>query len=101
MFETSKDILFWVIALSVAVLTGFLCWFLYYMISIIREANSVIKEVETKVRSFGELIDAIKEKFTNSSAYFGLLIKSLTSLISYVQERRTKKRNASSNAKTK
>jgi predicted PurR-regulated permease PerM len=101
MFDTSKDILFLVIALAVAVLTFFLCWFLYYMVSIIRQANSVVKEVESKIQSVGELIDAVKDKLTNSSAYLSLLVKSMTSFISYIRTRREKKQSSPKGPKSK
>lgn len=78
MFETSRDILNWVLAASSGVLVFFLCWALYYFIASAQRIYRLIKQVETGVTKAENLIDLIKEKISSSASYvaiFGELLK--------------------------
>ena len=46
MIETSKDILYLVIAFCVLWLTVFLCWALYYMIRMLKQTNQFLEDVK-------------------------------------------------------
>lgn len=98
MLDSSLDILYLVIAIAVAALTFFLCWLIYNMISIFREARSTIQMVEDRVKQIDQLIESIRDKVTNSSAYLSLLLKSVTSLVTFLQQRKTKKKNQNTKA---
>ncbi|MBN2884346.1 hypothetical protein JXE04_00235 [Patescibacteria group bacterium] len=78
MFETSRDILNWVLAASSGVLVFFLCWALYYFIASVQRIYRLIKQMEIGVNKAENLIDLIKEKISSSTAYlavFGELLK--------------------------
>ncbi len=94
MFDTSKDVLNLVIALSVALFTFFLCWLMYYFISILRTIKQTLTDVQEKINSLDELLTSLKEKISNSSNYLGLLTKSIISLIELFKNRKEKKTQA-------
>lgn len=91
MFETSKDVLNLVIAAAVAVFTIFLCYLLYYIISMLRQANHTVTLIRERMESLGEMFESLKEKVGHSSNYLALLAKSVVSLLQYLQQRKEKK----------
>ncbi|KKW00273.1 MAG: hypothetical protein UY34_C0032G0001 [Parcubacteria group bacterium GW2011_GWA2_48_9] len=46
MFDTTKDILYFVLALAVVVLTFFMAWSLYYVTMMLRRSHLLFKEIE-------------------------------------------------------
>ncbi|MDP3836722.1 MAG: hypothetical protein Q8Q67_01325 [bacterium] len=78
MFETSRDILNWVLAVSIGVLAFFLCWALYYFIASAQRIFKLVKQIERGVSKAEELIDFIQQKISGSASYMvviGELIK--------------------------
>ena len=59
--ETSKDLLYVVLAFCVLWLTVFLSWLLYYVIAIVRDAESLIKQVKGAVEKVDSLAHAVHE----------------------------------------
>lgn len=94
MFETSKDILYVVLAFSVLWLTIFISWMVYYLAMVLREGYTVLKDFRQKLERFDELVIQIKEKLEKSSSYLLLLVGALKQVVEYIQERRVKKNPA-------
>jgi len=94
MFSTSLDILNLVISVCLVVLTFFLCFALYYFASSLRKINSVAKKVEQGVTKGEELIETVREKLKNSSAYFMVLAEVAKKALEFVQEKRAAKKTA-------
>lgn len=69
MFETSKDILNLVIAVSVATFTFFVVWSIYYLLASLRNIFKITKKVKNAVQGIGDLAGSIKEKVNSSGAY--------------------------------
>jgi len=88
MFETSKDILFLVIAFCVLWFTVFVCWMLYYMISIIGKVRKVIGNVQEKIDQIDDLIKLIKEKINSSANNFSLMLNAVLKIVDFVKEKR-------------
>ncbi len=93
MFETSNDLLNIVIAAAVAVFTVFICWIMYYFISILRTVKKSVNEIKTKIEALDVILNSLKEKISHSSNYLGLLVKSVISLLEFFRERKDKKSN--------
>jgi hypothetical protein len=53
--ETSKDLLFVVLAFCVLWLTVFISWLLYYVIAIVRDAESLVRQVRGAVTKIDQL----------------------------------------------
>lgn len=69
MFETSKDILNIVIAISVATFTFFVVWTIYYLLASLRNVFKITKTARKAVQGVGDLAGSIKEKVNSSGAY--------------------------------
>lgn len=98
MFDTSKDILNLIIGACVAVFTFFVCYLMYYLISMLKQANTTVTEIRHRIESFDALFKAVQEKLTHSTNYLALLVKSVVSLMDFVKERKEKR--TSKNKKT-
>ena len=90
MFETSGDILNWILAASSGVLVFFLCWALYYFIASAQRIYRLIKQVETGVTKAENLIDLIKEKLSSSASYLAILGELLKRGMEFAKDRRQK-----------
>jgi len=87
MFETSRDILNWVLAASAGVLAFFICWSLYYFIAAAQRIFRLIKHVEQGVEKAETLIDLIKEKVSGSASYLMILGELLKRGMDFAKER--------------
>jgi len=103
MFSTSLDVLNLIICICLIFLTFFLCWSLYYFASSLRKINAVVKKVEQGVAKAEDLIEMIREKSKNSSAYFMILGKIAKKALEFVQEKRNtnKETNKETSKKSK
>ena len=91
MFATSHDILNLVLSVCAAILTFFLCWALYYFIDSIYKIHRLIKRVENSVGRAEEIIEMVKDKIKNSSAYLMILGEIAKKAMEFVRGRRGKK----------
>ena len=90
MLETSKDILYLVIALSVFLLTLFMCWTIYYVAMILREAKRMIVDFRKKIELVESVLRAAKEKLERSSGYMKLLVDGVTTMTDFLRVRKEK-----------
>ncbi|KPJ85536.1 hypothetical protein AMJ57_02755 [Parcubacteria bacterium SG8_24] len=88
--ETSKDLLFIVLAFCVLWLTVFLLWLLYYVISIVRDAEALVRQARNAVQKIDELAHAAHEKMERSAASFTLIAQAVKELIAWGIQERTK-----------
>ena len=103
MFETSKDILNLVLAVSVIGISVFICWFLYYIIASIRKLHDVVNLFQKTLRSANELVENAKKKLKNSSTHLkliGMLVKKVAEEIRN-KKRRKRKTNTKASTDTK
>ncbi len=110
MFETSKDLLNWVLASSIALLTIFIIWGLYYVVMLLRRGYAIIRDVSDLILNIKEkldrlesLFDTIEEKLKSSASYLPLVMKGITEILDYVKKkkesREARKTKKSSSAK--
>ncbi|HCJ52097.1 MAG: hypothetical protein A2898_04860 [Candidatus Kerfeldbacteria bacterium RIFCSPLOWO2_01_FULL_48_11] len=100
MFDTTKDILYFVLALAVVVLTFFMAWSLYYVTMMLRRSHLLFKEIEEMVENFKErlqqletIFKKLEEKITSTASYLPLLVKGVTELLNMFSRRREAKKN--------
>lgn len=86
------------IGASVVIFTFFICWGLYYIVMMLKRANSVFNEIsglvsslKEKIERLGKLFDAIEEKIKHSASYLPLLFKGATELIEYLKKKKEAK----------
>lgn len=65
MIESSKDILYLVIAFCVLWVTVFLCWMLYYVMRILKNTNQIVEEFRTRLQMLTEAVDYLRGKVEN------------------------------------
>lgn len=81
-----------VLSVSIAVLTFFLCWALYYFISSVQRIHRLLKKIEMGVDKAEELMEMIKEKVHNSASYVmmaGEIIKKVSEIAKNKYEKKT------------
>jgi hypothetical protein len=72
MIESSKDILYLVIAFCVLWVTVFLCWMMYYMMRILKNANQIVEEFRTRLQILTEAIDYLRGKVESIHSLLGM-----------------------------
>ncbi len=87
MIETSKDLLYIVIAFCILWFTIFLCWMLYYIAMILRQANKMIKDWRERISRIEEFFASLKGKFEN----VGPILEGAKKVIGFIKEREEKK----------
>lgn len=81
MFETSKDILFLVLAVSVAVFTIFLVWLVAEVAIMLRRFNRFVGEIQEIARKIERTLAAIRDKLEHSANVLPALVKGVTELV--------------------
>lgn len=72
MIQTSKDILYLVIAFCILWLTVFLCWVFYYVVKILKNTNRVVEEFRSRLQLLTETINYVRGKVEHIHALLGV-----------------------------
>jgi hypothetical protein len=88
--ESSKDILFLVLAFCALWFTAFVCWALYYVITILRDGAHAVREIRDRIQAIDEAVRAVREKIEHSLGSFGIVATGLKMLGSYLARRKDK-----------
>lgn len=87
MLSSSSDILNLILALCIAILTVFLSLALYYFISSAKKINSLIKQVESGVSKAEEVVNLVRDKIRNGSAYLMVLAEVAKQAVEFAKNR--------------
>lgn len=68
LIESSKDILYLVVAFCVLWISIFICWLLYHIISVFRNVNNVTDEVKKKILLIETFITGTRDRFETGVA---------------------------------
>jgi len=93
---STQDILYLVLAVSIAWVAVFLCWALYELAKMLHQANAVVTETREKINRVEHAVMRIKEKLESSVSYLGMLAeggKSLLSFLHTTEEKKEKRRS--------
>lgn len=97
MFGSSRDILNVTLAASVALLTFFVCWILFYVVSMFRDMRTVVRDVTKAIEKFNSVLDFAKEKISTATAVFPLIIKTAEKIVETIgtlkEKRRTRRQS--------
>jgi len=95
MLENSKDLLYIVLSFSILWLTVFLCWLIYYLVSILRGANNMMEELRDRFRGIEEAIRTMRDKMEHATTSFAFVSEGIVKLIQYfVSLKKDKEENA-------
>lgn len=90
-FSTSKDLLFFVLAVSIGVISVFIVWAMVYVVLLLKKGYGAVRNVEKKLESVDALFNSVKEHLAGSSSSLKLLVEIASKLIGVVQNRRAAK----------
>ena len=92
MFSTSIDVLNLVLTVCILFLTFFLCWAIYYFISLACTIKRITKKVEMGVNKAEEVVDMARQKLSNSSVYFSIIGELAKKAMEFAKEKKESKR---------
>jgi hypothetical protein len=75
MFETSKDLLYIVIAFCVLWFTIFVCWVIYYFAMILKRINSVMEVFSKTVEAIGNFFTQAKDRLEKATSSLTILLE--------------------------
>jgi len=84
MLETSKDLLYVVISFCILWITVFMCWMIYYVAMLLKQAYDVTKSFKSKLEKVEGLIDVAKDRLEKSSTHMALLAEGVGQVVKYV-----------------
>lgn len=99
--ESSKDILFLVLAFCALWFTAFVCWMLWYFIKMLRDVSKVVSEVRDKLHAIDDAIRGIREKLEHSASYLGVVAAGVKMLIDILHKNKEKVAEKAEDAATK
>ncbi|MFA6427079.1 MAG: hypothetical protein WCW16_01365 [Candidatus Magasanikbacteria bacterium] len=73
MFETSKDLLYVVLSLSILWFTVFLCWLLYQAARTLRNINRITEILTNKLELISDAVEFIRKKVDSLTGHMGMV----------------------------
>lgn len=80
----SKDILFLVISFCVVWVTVFLCWTFYYVMRLLRNANTIVEEFRIRLQALTDTINYVRGKVEHISGLMTLMSGGVSGLVKRV-----------------
>ena len=97
--ESSKDILFLTIALSIFLFTVFACWAVYYVIVMLKNVSRMTISAREKLEMIDKILKLVKDKLEKGSNHAAMISDSVIKLVGFLMEKQkssatsTKKRS--------
>ena len=87
----SKDILNYSLTLLILILTFFLAWMFYYVVTIIRDVKKLIHDILSAIRKFNNVVAETRDKLSGLTALIPIAMKALERIVEYKQNRTARK----------
>lgn len=81
MFDSTKDLLYIVLSLSILWFTVFLCWVLYQAARALKNFNEIIENVTDKLEMISDAVEFIRSKVDNITGKMGIVSTMATGLV--------------------
>jgi hypothetical protein len=91
MLNNSLDLLYIVIAFCLLWFTIFACWWLFYMIMVIRHVYIITHSIRKKLKALEEISKQAKDRFEKTAEYVDLAAAGIGKIIGYVKEKKQAK----------
>lgn len=101
MFSTSLDVLNLILAICIFCLTFFLCWAIYYFISLAFTLRRITKKIEMGVNKAEEVVDMARQKLSNSSMYFSVIGEIAKKAMEFVKDKKETRKEKTTKSKKK
>ena len=89
---TTQDIFFLTVSLSIAVITIFMCWSLYYALTSLHDIRVVFKSIRKKFDAIVNYAEKVKEKTESTATTATTVGKAIIEVVEYLKERKGKKK---------
>ncbi len=99
MLQTSQDILFFCLAISIVGIAVFICLALYYFIRMLKRANDFTKGIDNYFKKFDEILETIKQKISLAVPIGVTMSKVIIEAINLLKNRRKEAQQLSSEDK--
>lgn len=93
MIETSLDVLYITLAVCVGLLTAFICWGIYYLVRMARNAVYAIEKWTNLMRKADDVLEMAKTKLHGSGAYALAAVNAVKSIAEYVMEKKSERKS--------
>lgn len=90
MIETSKDILYLVIAFCVLWITVFLCWMFYYVTRILKNANEIAEEFRSRLQILTEAMNYVRGKVENIHSLLNMTGSGMAGMVKNMVNKKAK-----------
>lgn len=90
--STPKDILFIVLAFAAVWVAVFLCWALYYVARLLRNANEIVEEVRERANRIEEAVRLIRDKVEHLSGSFTFVSEAVLRIVNFFMEKKKEKK---------
>ncbi len=87
MFESSKDVLYFTIAVCIAAFTFFSCLGLYYFAGFLRNVFKISKDLKKILKKVENIIDILKEKIQFSASYLFLIGEAVKKILEIMSDK--------------
>lgn len=87
MLETSKDLLYIVLAICVLWLTVFFSWGMYHIIGMLRNMNRVTNSVREKIELIDNILKLVKDKLEHGTSQMSIIADSAIKLVGFIMEK--------------
>jgi len=96
--ETSQDLFYITLSLSLIAFSVFLCWFMYYLIRLMKNAVYTVEKFTDVMKKLDEVLDMAKDKLKSTGTYLTMVATGVKSVMEYVGDKKEspkRKRRAS------
>ncbi len=87
MFETSRDLLNIVLAVSVASVAFFLSWSLFYVALSLHHAYKVAREARDIAKNLKDSTKLLKDRIESSASYIALIAEGVKKIMEFMKDR--------------
>lgn len=101
MLETSKDLLFVILAGCIGVFTVFLCWGIYYIVQILKNVFEIIGDIRKKIEEIEAKINSMKRRVDDSINSVKFAGDAAKTIFEYFVEKKKAKKTASKRGRKK
>ncbi|PWB39106.1 MAG: hypothetical protein C3F02_00600 [Parcubacteria group bacterium] len=95
MLETSKDLLWLLLGISIFMIACFSSWVIYQIGRSIKGINNIIQKGQSIANSVDQGVKELKDKSGHAAAYISLFIKGGLEILKSLQNRREKNKSRS------
>lgn len=84
----SQDVLRFAGAISIVGVSGFICWVLYEVARMLRQANDLLEDTRVKIDRVERFVSEISERVGSASQYLGVLATAGKEIFGWVRDRK-------------